>query len=76
MIVLIKSFSLQKVGLVNSLGGNKVASSFSLQNVALINSLGGNKVASSFALARGGYTIDGNIVLPNDVDDGKIIRVK
>ncbi|MCQ2359937.1 MAG: hypothetical protein MJ009_00450 [Paludibacteraceae bacterium] len=95
MIALIKSFSLQRVGLsdslggnkiagsfslqfvslVNSLGGCKIAGSFSLQNVALVNSLGGNKVASSFVLAKGGYTIDG-VILPLELDDSKILRVK
>ena len=52
MIALLKSFSLQNVGLIDSLGGCKVASSFSIQQVCLTDSLGGSKVASSFSVQQ------------------------
>lgn len=75
MIALLKSFSLQNVGLIDSLGGNKIAGSFSVQQVRLTDSLGGNKITGSFSLAKGGYTIDG-ATLPLELDDSKILRVK
>lgn len=76
MITLIKSFSIEITEVQRMMGGDNLISSFSLSFGTPASSIGDGNLLSSFSCGFGGYEIDEGVILPNELNNSNIIRIK